>query len=81
MNCKEYQDDLRIRAQNDKAAQQTTNMLLVRRDGGEQGWLRELVPTHGASSCWLHVASGKLPWKLDQEDLGSPPHPIIKLTG
>ncbi|KAJ6655867.1 hypothetical protein lerEdw1_004637 [Lerista edwardsae] len=29
MNCKEYQDDLRIRAQNDKAAQQTTNMLLT----------------------------------------------------
>ncbi|XP_066482136.1 ranBP-type and C3HC4-type zinc finger-containing protein 1 isoform X2 [Tiliqua scincoides] len=29
MNCKEYQDDLRIRAQNDKAAQQTTTMLLT----------------------------------------------------
>ncbi|XP_053169393.1 ranBP-type and C3HC4-type zinc finger-containing protein 1 isoform X2 [Hemicordylus capensis] len=28
MNCKEYQDDLRIRAQNDQAAQQTTETLL-----------------------------------------------------
>uniref|UniRef100_A0A671QAE2 RanBP-type and C3HC4-type zinc finger-containing protein 1 n=1 Tax=Sinocyclocheilus anshuiensis TaxID=1608454 RepID=A0A671QAE2_9TELE len=27
MNCKEYQDDLRIRAQNDDAARQTTEML------------------------------------------------------
>ncbi|RXN30458.1 ranBP-type and C3HC4-type zinc finger-containing 1-like protein [Labeo rohita] len=27
MNCKEYQDDLRIRAQNDDAARQTTQML------------------------------------------------------
>ncbi|XP_026161743.1 ranBP-type and C3HC4-type zinc finger-containing protein 1 [Mastacembelus armatus] len=27
MNCKEYQDDLRIRAQNDEAAQQTKQML------------------------------------------------------
>lgn len=29
MNCKEYQDDLRIRAQNDDAARQTTQMLDV----------------------------------------------------
>ncbi|XP_070600504.1 ranBP-type and C3HC4-type zinc finger-containing protein 1 [Erythrolamprus reginae] len=28
MNCKEYQDDLQIRAQNDHAAQQTTEVLL-----------------------------------------------------
>lgn len=27
MNCKEYQDDLRVRAQNDEAARQTTEML------------------------------------------------------
>lgn len=29
MNCKEYQDDLRVRAQNDAAARQTTEMLEV----------------------------------------------------
>jgi RanBP-type and C3HC4-type zinc finger-containing protein 1 len=29
MNCKEYQDDLRIRAENDVAAKQTTQMLEV----------------------------------------------------
>lgn len=29
MNCQEYQDDLRIRAQNDDAARQTTQMLEV----------------------------------------------------
>ncbi len=29
MNCKEYQDDLHIRAQNDDAARQTTQMLDV----------------------------------------------------
>ncbi|CAJ0965429.1 unnamed protein product [Ranitomeya imitator] len=29
MNCKEYQDDLRIRAQNDAAARQTSDMLKV----------------------------------------------------
>lgn len=29
MNCKDYQDDLRIRAANDKAAQQTKQMLDV----------------------------------------------------
>ena len=29
MNCKDYQDDLRIRAENDKAAQQTSQMLEV----------------------------------------------------
>lgn len=29
MNCKDYQDDLRIRAENDKAAQQTKQMLEV----------------------------------------------------
>lgn len=31
MNCKDYQDDLRIRAQNDEAAQQTKQMLEVGR--------------------------------------------------
>lgn len=30
MNCKDYQDDLRIRAANDEAAQQTKQMLEVR---------------------------------------------------
>ena len=30
MNCKEYQDDLALRAQNDMAARQTTEMLRVR---------------------------------------------------
>lgn len=30
MNCKEYQDDLRIRSENDIAARQTTEMLKVR---------------------------------------------------
>lgn len=30
MNCKEYQDDLALRAQNDVAARQTTEMLRVR---------------------------------------------------
>ena len=29
MNCKDYQDDLRIRAANDQAAQQTNEMLEV----------------------------------------------------
>lgn len=29
MNCKDYQDDLRIRAENDQAAQQTKQMLEV----------------------------------------------------
>lgn len=29
MNCKEYQDDLRLRAENDAAAKQTTEMLEV----------------------------------------------------
>lgn len=29
MNCKDYQDDLRIRAQNDEAAQKTKQMLDV----------------------------------------------------
>ena len=29
MNCKEYQDDLALRAQNDVAARQTTEMLRV----------------------------------------------------
>lgn len=29
MNCKDYQDDLRIRAENDQAAQQTRQMLEV----------------------------------------------------
>ncbi|XP_063152911.1 ranBP-type and C3HC4-type zinc finger-containing protein 1 isoform X3 [Candoia aspera] len=33
MNCKEYQDDLRIRAQNDLTVQQTTEALLVRKAG------------------------------------------------
>ncbi|XP_061486838.1 ranBP-type and C3HC4-type zinc finger-containing protein 1 isoform X2 [Rhineura floridana] len=35
MNCKEYQDDLQIRGQNDKAAQQTTEMLLSMVEKGE----------------------------------------------
>ncbi|XP_062835203.1 ranBP-type and C3HC4-type zinc finger-containing protein 1 isoform X1 [Anolis carolinensis] len=35
MNCKEYQDDLQIRAQNDQAAQQTTQMLLKMVQTGE----------------------------------------------
>ena len=30
MNCKEYQEDLRIKAANDKAAQETQKMLEVR---------------------------------------------------
>lgn len=30
MNCKEYQDDLAMRAQNDVAARQTTEMLMVK---------------------------------------------------
>lgn len=30
MNCKDYQDDLRVRAENDLAAQQTKQMLEVR---------------------------------------------------
>lgn len=30
LNCKEYQDDIKIRAQNDLAARQTSEMLLVR---------------------------------------------------
>lgn len=30
MNCKEYQEDLALRAQNDVAARQTTEMLKVR---------------------------------------------------
>lgn len=30
MNCKEYQEDLRIRSSNDKAAKQTNKMLKVR---------------------------------------------------
>lgn len=35
MNCKEYQDDLALRAQNDVAARQTTEMLRVRQGRGE----------------------------------------------
>ncbi|KTF93210.1 hypothetical protein cypCar_00011230 [Cyprinus carpio] len=35
MNCKEYQDDLRIRAQNDDAARQTTEMLDQLLNNGE----------------------------------------------
>lgn len=41
MNCKDYQDDLRIRAQNDEAAQQTKQMLEVRLaacDDSVQDW-------------------------------------------
>ena len=30
MNCKEYQEDLRIKAANDKAAQETKKMIEVR---------------------------------------------------
>lgn len=29
MNCKDYQDDLRVRAENDEAAQKTKQMLEV----------------------------------------------------
>ncbi|XP_041671645.1 ranBP-type and C3HC4-type zinc finger-containing protein 1 [Cheilinus undulatus] len=35
MNCKDYQEDLRIRAQNDEAAQQTTQMLQSMLQNGE----------------------------------------------
>ncbi|XP_074524248.1 ranBP-type and C3HC4-type zinc finger-containing protein 1 isoform X2 [Halichoeres trimaculatus] len=35
MNCKDYQDDLRIRAQNDEAAQQTKQMLESMLENGE----------------------------------------------
>ncbi|KAG7478299.1 hypothetical protein MATL_G00078960 [Megalops atlanticus] len=35
MNCKEYQDDLRIRAENDLAAKQTTDMLNTMLETGE----------------------------------------------
>ncbi|XP_040889742.1 ranBP-type and C3HC4-type zinc finger-containing protein 1 [Toxotes jaculatrix] len=35
MNCKDYQDDLRIRAENDKAAQQTKQMLESMLQNGE----------------------------------------------
>ncbi|XP_077127545.1 ranBP-type and C3HC4-type zinc finger-containing protein 1-like isoform X1 [Ranitomeya variabilis] len=35
MNCKEYQDDLRIRAQNDAAARQTSDMLKILVQTGE----------------------------------------------
>uniref|UniRef100_UPI0037E910FB ranBP-type and C3HC4-type zinc finger-containing protein 1 n=1 Tax=Semicossyphus pulcher TaxID=241346 RepID=UPI0037E910FB len=35
MNCKDYQDDLRIRAQNDEAAQQTKRMLESMLENGE----------------------------------------------
>ncbi|MEQ2303706.1 hypothetical protein AMECASPLE_019671 [Ameca splendens] len=42
MNCKDYQDDLRIRAENDKAAQQTKQMLEV---GQPRSWLLFLMMT------------------------------------
>uniref|UniRef100_A0A8C3IX82 RanBP-type and C3HC4-type zinc finger-containing protein 1 n=1 Tax=Chrysemys picta bellii TaxID=8478 RepID=A0A8C3IX82_CHRPI len=35
MNCKEYQDDLKLRAQNDQAARQTTEMLTLMVQRGE----------------------------------------------
>ncbi|XP_077192131.1 ranBP-type and C3HC4-type zinc finger-containing protein 1 isoform X4 [Paroedura picta] len=35
MNCKEYQDDLKIRAENDQAARQTTEMLMNMVRGGD----------------------------------------------
>ncbi|MGH0192756.1 UNVERIFIED_CONTAM: hypothetical protein FKN15_024205 [Acipenser sinensis] len=35
MNCKEYQDDLRIRSENDIAARQTTEMLKTLVENGE----------------------------------------------
>ncbi|CAM5095344.1 unnamed protein product [Natator depressus] len=35
MNCKEYQDDLKLRAQNDQAARQTTEMLTTMVQKGE----------------------------------------------
>ncbi|XP_020507311.2 ranBP-type and C3HC4-type zinc finger-containing protein 1 [Labrus bergylta] len=35
MNCKDYQDDLRVRAENDQAAQQTTLMLQTMLQNGE----------------------------------------------
>jgi hypothetical protein len=35
MNCREYQDDLALRAQNDVAARQTTEMLKVRHSLGK----------------------------------------------
>ncbi|XP_038226038.1 ranBP-type and C3HC4-type zinc finger-containing protein 1 isoform X3 [Dermochelys coriacea] len=35
MNCKEYQDDLKLRAQNDQAARQTTEMLMTMVQKGE----------------------------------------------
>lgn len=55
MNCREYQDDLALRAQNDVAARQTTEMLRVRLG---QGW----VVTHpgGSAFSWQSLPSGQV---------------------
>lgn len=56
MNCKEYQDDLALRAQNDVAARQTTEMLRV-----SQG-LSEDLGTYVLDASWeglnSHILGG-----------------------
>lgn len=61
MNCKEYQDDLALRAQNDVAARQTTEMLRV-----SQG-LSEGLGTYVLDASWEGLSShilGGLPTLL-----------------
>lgn len=47
MNCREYQDDLALRAQNDVAARQTTEMLRVRQGPQQEPGDLWLLGTHG----------------------------------
>lgn len=60
MNCKEYQDDLALRAQNDVAARQTTEMLRVRLGQGEGLGIYELA----GGWSFSEMAEVHMPWRL-----------------
>ena len=50
MDCKEYQEDLRIKAANDKAAQETQKMLEVR----TYVYMKKLYTTHTNIHSYKH---------------------------
>lgn len=54
MNCKDYQDDLRIRAENDQAAQQTKQMVEV--SGHRKHRLISWEPSHKLTNRWPQVS-------------------------
>lgn len=67
MNCREYQDDLALRAQNDVAARQTTEMLRVRL-GGAEGLGFEFWELEG---LWCMGPGGSGPlWPHSHPELG-----------